>query len=211
MSTESAGGSEPVGTWHRRKIQDPAVLRALSHPARLAILDHLQHIEAATATECAEVCGLSPSATSYHLRAMDRAGLVEQAPSRGDARERLWRTTLREGYEVDTHAPDQSPEVRRAALDLVDTILLRDQTQVQQYLARVEKEPPEWYAVTRMIDGTLLMTAEELGRLNAAVTRLFEPYRRRVRTDAPPDARVISAMFRAFPSYPATEEAGPHT
>ncbi|MBX7269503.1 winged helix-turn-helix transcriptional regulator [Micromonospora sp. Llam7] len=73
----------------RVTISDPRTLRALVHPARLAIMEHLASTEGAvTATECAEAAGLSPSATSYHLRALARFGLVAEAPSRGDARER---------------------------------------------------------------------------------------------------------------------------
>ncbi|WP_442933752.1 ArsR family transcriptional regulator [Micromonospora sp. CPCC 205556] len=57
-------------------------MRALAHPARIAIMEHLSTREGG-ATACAEIVGLSPSATSYHLRASVKFGLVEQAPSRG--------------------------------------------------------------------------------------------------------------------------------
>ena len=50
--------------------------------------------DGATATECAGLVGLSPSATSYHLRAMAKVGLIREAPSRGDGRERVWRSHL---------------------------------------------------------------------------------------------------------------------
>lgn len=76
----------------RLEIRDPQVMRALAHPARLAILEHLMSGETGTATECAAVSGLSPSATSYHLRALAKVGLVEEAASRGDGRERVWRS-----------------------------------------------------------------------------------------------------------------------
>src|SRR5260221_7713240 len=72
-------------------VRDPEVMRALAHPARLAIMEYLGGGNVATATECAQVCGLSPSATSYHLRELAKAGLIEEAPSRGDGRERVWR------------------------------------------------------------------------------------------------------------------------
>ncbi|WP_442933369.1 winged helix-turn-helix domain-containing protein [Micromonospora psammae] len=45
-------------------------------------MEHLSTREGG-ATACAEIVGLSPSATSYHLRALAKFGLVEQAPSRG--------------------------------------------------------------------------------------------------------------------------------
>lgn len=65
----------------RVTISDPQVMRALAHPARMAIMEHLGTLEGgATATECAEIAGLSPSATSYHLRELAKFGLVQQAP-----------------------------------------------------------------------------------------------------------------------------------
>src|SRR4051794_8221064 len=76
------------------RVSDPQVMRALAHPARIEIVEHLSDTgQPVTATECAALVGLSPSATSYHLRELAKYGLVEQAPSRGDGRERLWRGT----------------------------------------------------------------------------------------------------------------------
>src|SRR3982750_5031446 len=75
------------------RIRDPRVMRALAHPARIEIVEYLNSTGAVvTATECAGMVGLSPSATSYHLRELARYGLVEQAPSRGDGRERVWQS-----------------------------------------------------------------------------------------------------------------------
>ena len=91
-------------------IRDPKVMRAMAHPARLAVLEYLAGGHAATATECAEVCGLSPSATSYHLRELAKAGLIDEAPSRGDGRERVWRSVFT-GYQVGADQ-DASPELR---------------------------------------------------------------------------------------------------
>jgi DNA-binding IclR family transcriptional regulator len=49
--------------------------------AALIFLQHLVLDGPATATECAEVAGLSPSPCSYHLRALARHGFVEETPS----------------------------------------------------------------------------------------------------------------------------------
>src|SRR3954469_5478808 len=70
-------------------LRDPRALRALAHPARLAILERLSTEGPATATECAVTTGLSPSACSYHLRALARWGLVGET-SVTDRRERRW-------------------------------------------------------------------------------------------------------------------------
>ncbi|RRR99847.1 MarR family transcriptional regulator [Glycomyces terrestris] len=74
-------------------------MKALAHPARMAVFDFLgtrrvQGFDGATATEISEVAGMTPSAMSYHLRTLARAGFIEEAPSRGDARERVWRLAI---------------------------------------------------------------------------------------------------------------------
>src|SRR3984885_16386954 len=77
------------------RVDDPRGIRAWAHPARLAILDALSTGDELTATECAEVTGLSASATAYHLNLLERYGIVEPAPARRDRRERPWRMTHR--------------------------------------------------------------------------------------------------------------------
>lgn len=73
------------------RVTDPSALRALAHPARLTVVDQLYQGTERTASELAELTGLTPSAMSYHLRALERWGIVERADSRGDRRERPWR------------------------------------------------------------------------------------------------------------------------
>jgi DNA-binding transcriptional ArsR family regulator len=178
-------------------IRDVGKMRALAHPARLTILQHLGFGATATATQAAELVGLTPSATSYHLRALARAGLIEAAPGRGDGRERVWRTQLG-GYTVDV-GPDSDPETWAAQRELIDTFLVWEAARVQQYLAKVEDEPPEWYSATVLSETVLTLTAEELTQLNEQIQKLIRPYRRRTRTDPPAAARSVSVMFRAFP------------
>src|ERR1700742_900410 len=87
-------GSPEDAAWLR--VEDPRSIRALAHPARLAIIDALATGEELTATQCAELTGLSPSATAYHLKLLERYGLAETAPPRPDRRERPWRAAGRQ-------------------------------------------------------------------------------------------------------------------
>ena len=57
-------------------LSDPRAIKALAHPARLAVIDELFAGRELTATECAQVAGLSLSAMSYHLRALEKWGIV---------------------------------------------------------------------------------------------------------------------------------------
>ena len=178
-------------------ISDPQVMRAMAHPARLAIMEHLSDGVVATATECAEVCGLSPSATSYHLRALAKAGLVEEAPSRGDGRERVWRAAQ---TSLLINADANSPEAARAAWELLQLMLARDEEKIARWMDNAESEPKEWYDAAGLIRQQLVLTAQELTELFRAVERLLEPYGRVERPDPPKDARKVGVLFRAIPT-----------
>lgn len=181
------------------RITDPRVMRALAHPARIEIVDYLNDKGTdVTATECAGIVGLSPSATSYHLRELARFGLVEQAPSRGDGRERVWRSTRAHVY-VDTD-PEDGPEARSAGEALIDVYLSRDLARARQWLLRQAEAPAEWRSASVMMGHRLLVTPDELRDLNERVNQLLEPYRMRERQhDAPAGARKVAVNYLAFP------------
>ncbi|WP_426509215.1 ArsR/SmtB family transcription factor [Dactylosporangium sp. McL0621] len=179
------------------RVRDAATMRALAHPARIAVLDRLFSGEPATATELALVCGLSPSATSYHLRALAKAGLIEEAPSRGDGRERLWRSQHR-GLEVAT-GPERGAAEQAADRELAGMFLDVEDARARTWLARRDEEPYEWYLASVSAGVNLVVTADELRELNERVLDLLEPYSRRARPNPPAEARAVDVTYRAFP------------
>ena len=178
--------------------RDTVLMRALAHPARLALLYRLNHGGPATATECTDVVDLSPSAISYHLRALARAGLVEEAPGHGDGRERRWRRTS-EGWEVGG-VSGQGPEAVEAMRALLESMFVLSDSRARQYLARLAGEPGEWQDAGFFMDSALLVTAQELQALSQAVLDLTAPYRENVRADRPEGARTVAVTVRAFPT-----------
>ena len=182
----------------RTRISDPKVMRALAHPARLTILEELGLGRAGTATEFAAICGLTPSATSYHLRALAKVGLVEEAPSRGDGRERVWRAA-HTSLSIHTEETD-SPETLSAARDLMDVMLARDEVQIGRWFDNAESEPKEWYDAAGMTRQQVYLTATELTELFRTVEKLLEPYGRIERPDPPEGARKVGVLFRAIPA-----------
>jgi DNA-binding transcriptional ArsR family regulator len=190
-------GSGPV------EVTDAARMRALAHPARLAIIEHLAASGPATATECAAVVDLSPSATSYHLRALARAGFVEQAESRGDGRERLWRSVA-EHYRIDQDATNTT--YRSAESALVEAVLAWQDTRTRQFLSTMyETETPEWREAASMSERAVLVTADELTELLDRVYRMVDELSRSNRPDPPPGARRVLVMLRAFPAQGVAE------
>lgn len=188
---------EPVAI-ERLRVRDATLMRAMAHPARIAIIDHLQHGATATATELAEIAGLSPSATSYHLRALAKTGLVEEAPSRGDGRERVWQTPIR-GVAIEP-GQDSSSGDWAVAGELATMYLDREDARARAWFDRAREEPPEWYAATMLAAQRLVMTADELRELTAKVLELIEPYAAITRTDVPPEARQVHVTYRAIPA-----------
>jgi DNA-binding transcriptional ArsR family regulator len=193
------GAMTEAHTDQPRMIEDPKVLRALAHPARLEIVDYLSTSgSSVTATECAEIVGLSPSATSYHLRELAKVGMVEEAPSRGDGRERVWRSRGHSWGVAMAH--DADPEVAAAEERLVEIYLARDTARLRAWLERARSEPREWHDASVYNGSTLLVTADELRALNERIRELIAPLKRRVRADdAPEGARTVALHLAAFP------------
>ena len=184
---------------NRTRITDPAVMRALAHPVRLALLEHFgQHPEGATATECAQVVELSPSATSYHLRALAKVGMIREAPSRGDGRERVWQAS-HDSYEIGNER-DATDEEAAAEAALIETYLARQNDKVRRYLAVARAEPEDWYDASVIGEQALVLTARELKRLRTQIDELVEPLKVRNRDKPPRSARPVSFQIRAVPT-----------
>jgi DNA-binding transcriptional ArsR family regulator len=87
------------------KVTEMSQMRAAMHPARWRVLTELfDRRESITATEAAGLTGLSPSAMSYHLHQLEKAGFVAREAA-ADGRERPWRA-LGDGMEI-TALPDE--------------------------------------------------------------------------------------------------------
>jgi len=178
------------------RLQDPRDIRALAHPARMAIIDALASGDELTATECAELTGLSPSATAYHLKFLERHHFAEPAPSRNDGRERPWRATDRRLLvDLDTSTPAGAAAATAVAFAYVDqTVAL-----AQAFAANVHEEPAEWQDATYVGNSDLWLTAEETGKVAGAIAEALAPYRGRTRATRPEGARRVRVMSMIFP------------
>jgi DNA-binding transcriptional ArsR family regulator len=180
------------------RVTDARALRALAHPARIEIVEHLNVTgSTVTATEVAGLVGLSPSASSYHLRELAKYGLVEQAPGQGDGRERRWRGT---GSGLWIESANDQPEAVAAERALVDLYVNRDQERLHAWLDRQHSEPAEWRESSALMGQQLLVTAAELSMIGQQMRELLEPYRVRERQENPPEgARKVVVQYTAFP------------
>jgi DNA-binding MarR family transcriptional regulator len=167
--------ASPPSDERRRQLADPRELRALAHPLRLALLDHLMSFGEQTAARCAEAVGSTTSNCSYHLRALGRAGFVERADS-PDGRERPWRATAT-GL---AYGQDDLEQLTRQAR------------------RRNDQQPADWRAAEAYHDYGLYITAAELADLTAQIDHLVRPYIAMARRNAPEDAEVAILRLLAF-------------
>jgi len=199
------GGPEPGMPGNPVRLTDPKMMRALAHPARIAIWTHIAMRGTATATECAEVAGLSPSACSYHLRALARYGFVEEdRAAAADGRERPWRArllafTMEEG-------PDESAAWRLANRLLVENIRAGAEEIRTRYADRKSEYPADWQAAAGEMFSVAHVTPDELQELRAKVLEIMAPYIRLEEAERSPGALPVRIMLDMFPWF-GPEEA----
>jgi len=177
-------------------LQDPRDIRALAHPARMAIIDALASGDELTATECAALTGLSPSATAYHLKLLERYGFAEPAPARSDGRERPWReATRRKRVDLDASTPAGAAATAAVGLAYFD----RSRAMAEAFLAGAHEEPKEWHEVASLTSADIWLTVEETQKVTAKLAAVLEPYRGRALADRPGGSRRVRVTNTVFP------------
>lgn len=210
----SRGGDETPGlssgpTDAPPEVTDPGVLRALAHPLRLAILRHLQRVGPATASELETAVNASASLCSFHLRALARAGLVEEddaAETHG--RRRPWRavpTALGWGSGRGDPSDDRAAKALFAALSA-------DVAATKRWALEHDSDfPDEWRASVGTDHVVLTVTAEELARLRWAIRSLLEGVQRAGRSGAAPGAQRVDVVVDYVPGFRPEPQPAPPT
>jgi DNA-binding transcriptional ArsR family regulator len=174
------------------RFENPRSIRALAHPARLAIIDALATGEELTATQCAELTGLSPSATAYHLKLLERYGLAETASPRSDRRERPWRAVGgRIRADLDTSTPARASATAAVAAAYMDTTRAIG----VEFIEAGHDEPEEWRDAA-LDNADLWLTAEEFHQVAEKLAAVIAPYRTRTR---PAGSRLVRVMNVVVP------------
>jgi DNA-binding transcriptional ArsR family regulator len=181
-----------VAKKERVVITDPRAIRALAHPARQRIIDELYNGRVLTATECAEMAGLTPSAMSYHLRALERWGIIERAEASGDGRERPWR------------APAGSLEITSQSTGagrLASQAMMRTSVErVMEHFAQMAGDDP-WDDVSTYRTSQVWLTHNEAKRFTKDLHDLFDRYKKgRTATSHPADSRQVSTLLAVVPT-----------
>lgn len=187
------------------ELTDPKMMRALAHQGRIAIWTYLGLHGPATATECAEIAGLSPSACSYHLRTLARYGFVEEdRASAADGRERPWRARML-AFSLDD-APGMPAATRVASRLLTENLRAAAEENRARYLTRQSEYPAEWQAAAGETFSVAHVTADELERLRDQVLEVMAPYIRLDPASRPAGTLPVRITLDLFPWF-GPEEA----
>jgi len=180
-------------------VTDARVMRALAHPARIAIWEFLGLDGPATATECASVTGLSPSACSYHLRTLAKYGFVEEDTAHSaDGRERPWRTKIT-AFSIPEGTGTRA--LRDAARLFGDSVHASAGELRESYRDRQPEYPDDWQRALGTSYDVVHATPEELTTLRRRLVELFGEYRRLSRDERPPGARRVQVTVDLVPWF----------
>jgi DNA-binding transcriptional ArsR family regulator len=176
-------------------------LRALSHPLRLRMLEVLRE-GPATASALGRRLGESSGATSYHLRALAKAGVVEE-DERGSKRERWWRRV--DSFTLISRAmPAELDEAEAASLEAalarIDAFFLdRDDAALRRWSDQRDSLAPEWQDASMLGNWPILATPEEVKALWTLVIGEIDKLRRGA-DEAPDGAAEVHVSLRVLPT-----------
>jgi len=187
------------------EITDPKAIRALAHAARLEVISELYSTQVSrTATELAAQTGLTPSAMSYHLRALQKWGMVVPAATAGDARERRWKAAGTD-FTINSGGGVSSPEF--AVLDLeLDAYRRRVNAYAQvRDEWRQRGEAADLPSSVVLASSLLYLTPAQRAELNSRLFDLLRDYELEDPDEVPDGAVRMAAMWSMIPD----DRAGP--
>jgi len=176
------------------ELTDPLAFRAVAHPARTLVIDELYGGARRTASELAKRTGLSASAMSYHLRALEKWGIVTRAEPADDGRERPWKRAAKRLSFKGSGASDTTSD---AVTSLYLDQLRHD---FADWRKQVRRESGEWAEAGNLSRGRAYLTAEELRGLDQLVLDAIDAIATaRTPEDHPEGSRRVSFFWATAP------------
>jgi DNA-binding transcriptional ArsR family regulator len=151
----------------------------------------------ATATELARRLDTNSGLTSYHLRKLAEAGLIEDDPAHSTARDRYWRAA-HEGTSWSSAEFREDPDDRAADTLLVGQFTRLHGRWLDDWVASRDDWTEEWLAASDLSDWGLHLTPQTLRELTEELHEVMNRYRQREELDAP-EAERVTILLHAFP------------
>jgi len=195
------------------ELTNPMAIRAIAHPARLVVIEALyDQGRELTATQAAALASTTPSAMSYHLRALERFGIVRRGSSTGDARERPW---VRAAKDLRIRPPATSSRaVKLAASAVISTAMGVTRDRLLTAMERVANPEAPRGPLDDAIHyqmNSLLVTSEEARALMQSISEVLAPLQYEERTDAPDGAARLTLVIASIPDADSPGDDAPDT
>lgn len=163
---------------------------ATAHPVRLRIFELLRE-GPSTASRLARRIGESSGTTSYHLRQLERARAIEDAPELGTKRERWWRRR----DAVTLMPTDDDAEGRAITARMFAIFFARDAEARARFIVAQPDVSAAWHRGAFVGNWFVDLTPDEAAELGTRVFALVDEYRTRPAPEGADRALVsISAL-----------------
>lgn len=152
------------------RITDPRRIRALSHPLRIELLEHLSEGDL-TATQCAERTGESVASCSFHLRMLAKYAYIVEGERRG--REKPWHLATRSR---DMRPDPDNPAQLRALSELAGFAVEHEVEHIRNWVSHIADESTEWIDATTITSSAFWATREELAEVSRTLQQISERF-----------------------------------
>jgi DNA-binding transcriptional ArsR family regulator len=176
-------------------LTEPAAMRALADPFRLALLDRLRREGPATAAELSTHVQATRSAIEGHLQELAAFGLVSGRGPASDAESR-WHA-VGKGFVFEI---PNDPEGQAAARSLGNAMLLNYVDLPRRLVS--DEEPRlelDWVRAAGLLNARVTVTPDELRGIQAELERLLEPFLTRESDDVLAEAGRVRNLSYFMP------------
>ena len=162
-------------------VSDPKILRALAHSVRNRILAELSAVGPMRAADLAVALGVPANQASFHLRTLAKYGLIVEAPEAArDGRDRVWKTALDRGVNINLKEIEAAPGGEAVSAFLRQDVGRRAHQAVDSATA-VSGSRRSGDVHIGIADFALQLTKEEAGQLSAELSELIDGWRERTK------------------------------
>ncbi len=174
-------------------------LKAFAHPLRIAMYRYLSAHGSGTASQIARALGESTGQTSYHLRQLERHGIIEDDPHAAPGgRERWWRPV---GFSLDRRNM-QEPGARLAIETTLRAVIAERAETLQEWFDSIDDAAP-WDDAALHTSSTSSLSLEEAEALEVELQEVLDRHTdaAKARKDAGDglDRRRVRVYLDVFP------------
>jgi DNA-binding transcriptional ArsR family regulator len=189
------------------RVLDGPSLKALAHPLRFQLLELLVEHGPSTASGLGRIVGENSGSTSYHLRQLEKHGLIEEAGDLGTARDRYWRV-VEGGWTLQGYELLQQPDTAAAAEMVLGEVVRHRFERLQRWHEEAPGWGQQWANASLEATVRLRLTRDQLGELSDELVAVIDRYRA-AQADDQPDTATVAVELMAFPAEAAPSPDDP--